>query len=106
MEENNENNIMIELFNWRIGKLIALPFFKFLYLLLLILTTLIMAILEFYITKYLTYSIAVEFLLGILVFLGALIFILISRVTYEFYFAFFHIEKYLKDLSLSHNKDC
>ena len=97
---NNESstNFIVNLFDWRIKKLLALQYFKAIYLFCLIFITLGVIILEFYIARYLEVSILLKFLVGVGTILGSFILILIIRIMYEFYFAFFYIEEHLRDI--------
>ena len=94
-----KENFIISLFDWRIKKLLALQYFKVLYLFILIFTSLIVVIAEFYIARFLDFSVWIKLLLGVLAILGGLLSILFARITYEFYFAFFYIESHLRDIN-------
>lgn len=97
-EKVAKDNFVLSLFDWRIKKLLALQYFKILYLIILVLTTIYVAAFEFYIARFLDVSILLKFIYGMLTILGGLLFILICRITYEFYFAFFYIEEHLREI--------
>jgi Mn2+/Fe2+ NRAMP family transporter len=97
--QESKENFILNLFDWRIKKLLALQYFKVLYLITLILITIAVVLYEFYIARYLGISASLKFLLGIGTVLGGLVAILFVRIVYEFYFAFFYIEKHLRELN-------
>lgn len=96
--QDSKENFILNLFDWRIKKLLALQYFKVLYLITLILITTTVVLYEFYIARYLEISAPLKFLLGVGTVLVALIVILFVRIIYEFYFAFFYIEKHLREI--------
>lgn len=85
--------------DWKIKKLVALQYFKVLYLISLIFISATVAFYEFYIAKYLDMALPLKFMLGIGTLLGGLLAILLIRIIYEFYFAFFYIEKHLREIN-------
>jgi hypothetical protein len=95
-QQNSNENFILNLFDWRIKKLLALQYFRILYLITLVFVTLAVAIYEFYIARYLDISIPLKFLLGIGTAILGMVFILFIRIVYEFYFAFFYIEQHLR----------
>ena len=97
--QDSKENFILNLFDWRIKKLLALQYFKVLYLITLILITTTVVLYEFYIARYLEISAPLKFLLGVGTILVALIVILFVRIIYEFYFAFFYIEKHLREIN-------
>lgn len=97
--QDSKENFILNLFDWRIKKLLALQYFKVLYLITLILITTTVVLYEFYIARYLEISAPLKFLLGVGTVLVALIVILFVRIIYEFYFAFFYIEKHLREIN-------
>lgn len=97
--QDSKENFILNLFDWRIKKLLALQYFKVLYLITLILITTTVVLYEFYIARYLGISAPLKFLLGVGTVLVALIVILFVRIIYEFYFAFFYIEKHLREIN-------
>ena len=97
--QDSKENFILNLFDWRIKKLLALQYFKVLYLITLILITTTVVLYEFYIARYLEISAPLKFLLGAGTVLVALIVILFVRIIYEFYFAFFYIEKHLREIN-------
>ena len=97
--QDSRENFILNLFDWRIKKLLALQYFKVLYLITLILITTTVVLYEFYIARYLEISAPLKFLLGVGTVLVALIVILFVRIIYEFYFAFFYIEKHLREIN-------
>lgn len=97
--QDSKENFILNLFDWRIKKLLALQYFKVLYLITLILITITVVLYEFYIARYLEISAPLKFLLGVGTVLVALIVILFVRIIYEFYFAFFYIEKHLREIN-------
>ena len=97
--QTSKDNFILNLFDWRIQKLLALQYFKALYLATLIFTTLSVAWYEFYIARYLDVSIFLKLLLGVGTVVAGLVFILVVRIVYEFYFAFFYIEQHLREIN-------
>jgi Mn2+/Fe2+ NRAMP family transporter len=97
--KESKENFILNLFDWRIKKLLALQYFRILYLIAMILITLVVALYEFYIARYLGVSTPLKFLLGIGAIIGGLLSILFLRIIYEFYFAFFYIERHLRDIN-------
>lgn len=97
--QDSKENFILNLFDWRIKKLLALQYFKVLYLITLIIITTTVVLYEFYIARYLEISAPLKFLLGVGTVLVALIVILFVRIIYEFYFAFFYIEKHLREIN-------
>jgi len=97
--QESKENFILNLFDWRIKKLLALQYFKILYLFILLFTSLVVVLAEFYIARFLDFSVWVKLLLGVLAILGGLLSILFARITYEFYFAFFYIESHLRDIN-------
>ena len=85
--QDSKENFILNLFDWRIKKLLALQYFKVLYLITLILITTTVVLYEFYIARYLEISAPLKFLLGVGTVLVALIVILFVRIIYEFYFS-------------------
>jgi hypothetical protein len=96
--QNNQENFILSLFDWRISKLLALQYFKALYLISLIGITLSLGWTEFYIGKYLDVPFLIKLVFGALTIICGLGLVLINRVIFEFYFAFFYIEKHLREL--------
>ena len=97
--KESKENFILNLFDWRIKKLLALQYFRILYLITMVLITLAVALYEFYIARYLGVSTPLKFLLGIGAIIGGLLSILFLRIIYEFYFAFFYIEKHFRDIN-------
>jgi hypothetical protein len=97
--DETKENFLLSLFDWRVKKLLALQYFRVLYLFMLVLITGSVGLYEFYIAKYFDTSAPLKLLLGILTFIGGLVAILITRIIYEFYFAFFYIEKHLREIN-------
>lgn len=97
--QESKENFILSLFDWKIKKLVALQYFKVLYLISLIFITATVAFYEFYIAKYLDMALPLKFMLGVGTLLGGLLAILLIRIIYEFYFAFFYIEKHLREIN-------
>jgi hypothetical protein len=97
--QESKDNFVINLFDWRVKKLLALQYFKVLYLITLILVTCTVVLYEFYVARYLEISAPLKFLLGMGTIVGGLVVILFVRIIYEFYFAFFYIEKHLREIN-------
>jgi hypothetical protein len=97
--EETKENFILNLFDWRIKKLLALQYFRILYLIVLVMITVLVGGYEFYIAKYIDTSAPLKLLLGISAFIGGLVVILLTRIIYEFYFAFFYIEKHLREIN-------
>ena len=97
--EETKENFILNLFDWRIKKLLALQYFRILYLIMLVIITVSVGGYEFYISRYLDISVPFKLLLGISAFIGGLVVILLTRIVYEFYFAFFYIEKHLREIN-------
>jgi hypothetical protein len=92
-------NFVLSLFDWRIKKLLALQYFKVLYLFTLVLITGAVVMYEFYIARYVETSFILKLLMGLGTVVCGLLAILIVRIVYEFYFAFFYIEKHLREIN-------
>jgi hypothetical protein len=97
--EETKENFILNLFDWRIKKLLALQYFRILYLIMLVIITVSVGGYEFYIARYIDISALLKIFLGISVFIGGLLVILLTRIIYEFYFAFFYIEKHLREIN-------
>lgn len=97
--EETKDNFILNLFDWRIKKLLALQYFRILYLITLVIITVSVGGYEFYIARYIDISVPLKLFLGISVFIGGLLVILLTRIIYEFYFAFFYIEKHLREIN-------
>lgn len=97
--EETKENFILNLFDWRIKKLLALQYFRILYLIMLVIITVSVGGYEFYISRYLDIPVPLKLLLGISAFIGGLLVILLTRIIYEFYFAFFYIEKHLREIN-------
>jgi len=97
--EETKENFILNLFDWRIKKLLALQYFRILYLITLVIITVSVGGYEFFIARYIDISALLKLLLGISVFIGGLLVILVTRIIYEFYFAFFYIEKHLREIN-------
>jgi hypothetical protein len=97
--EETKENFILNLFDWRIKKLLALQYFRILYLITLVIITVSVGGYEFFIARYIDISAPLKLFLGISVFIGGLLVILLTRIIYEFYFAFFYIEKHLREIN-------
>ena len=97
--EETKENFILNLFDWRIKKLLALQYFRILYLIMLVIITVSVGGYEFYISRDLDIPVPLKLLLGRSAFIGGLLVILLTRIIYEFYFAFFYIEKHLREIN-------
>lgn len=100
MKTENESTepFISNLFDWTATTLISIKLLRVLYLVILILTTITVGFVEFYITRYLEEAIVLKLVYGFLALLSGLIFIVVSRLVYELFFAFFYMERYLKEI--------
>ena len=99
-ENESTEPFIANLFDWTASTLVSVKLLRVLYLLILILTTITVGLVEFYIARYLEGAIVLKLVYGILALLAGLIFVIISRLVYELYFAFFYMERYLREINL------
>ena len=98
MNDKKDKNIILELFDTRIGKLISLDYFKFLYAFSVFLVIFFTSFGEFYVARYLSFSIIVKILLFFVILIVSLLVLLFTRIIYEAYIALFYIESHLREI--------